>query len=212
MIPSSGTIPSNDEEAGRHKADLTDHPPRDDLDLIRGCLRGSSPAWEELIRRHQRLIYSIPFKCGLSSDDAADVFQTVCLRLLENLQTLRDERKLVAWIATTTTRECWRVKAGKDRIRVSLDDDELDLPQLAESAGISEDLLMHLQRQHIVRTGLERMPERCRKLLHFLFYEKDDWTYEAIAEEMSIPVSSIGPTRGRCLAKLKAELKRMGLD
>src|SRR5207253_7902824 len=60
-----------------------------DRPLIRACLAGDRQAWETLIRRYQRLLYAIPIRCGLSEDDAADVFQTVCVRLLENLEKLR---------------------------------------------------------------------------------------------------------------------------
>src|SRR3954470_1775127 len=86
-----------------------------DRSLIRACLAGERQAWETLIRRYQRLLYAIPRRCGLSEDDAADVFQTVCVRLLENLEKLRDEAQLTRWLITTTQREAWRVQRLRRR-------------------------------------------------------------------------------------------------
>src|SRR5262252_2707557 len=90
---------------------------RPDRELVAACLDGDSSAWEALIVRYQRLIYSIAVKMGLPSDDAADVFQSICLRLVEKLPTLRDHQKLSSWIITSTRRECWRVSAATRRAR-----------------------------------------------------------------------------------------------
>jgi len=87
----------------------------DDRTLVRACLDGNRRAWETLIQRYQRLLYAIPQRCGLSEDDAADVFQTVCLRLLQNLGNLRDERSLTSWLITTASREAWRVRRQRRR-------------------------------------------------------------------------------------------------
>ena len=87
----------------------------DDSQLIEGCLAGDNSAWEALISRYSRLIYSIPLKSRLSPDDAADIFQSVCLKLYEKLDTLRDHDRISSWLITTTTRECWRVAARNRR-------------------------------------------------------------------------------------------------
>src|SRR5215813_13332069 len=87
----------------------------DDPVLVSACLAGDSSAWETLIKRYQRLIYSIPLKARLSPDDASDIFQSICLKLFEKLSTLREHQKLSAWLITTTTRECWRIAARNRR-------------------------------------------------------------------------------------------------
>lgn len=190
---------------------MTERPPRDDRELVRDCLRGDEAAWDELLGRYRRLIYSIPVKCGLSAADAADIFQIVCIRLLEKLDELRDHTKLASWISTTTARECWRVKAGPIREMMALDDPASDLRGLPQVFGLPEDTFQKMEEQHLIRMAVQALPERCRKLLTLLFYEKEDWTYEAIAEEMEMPVASIGPNRARCLEKLKIHLKRLGV-
>ncbi len=78
-----------------------------DPDLIEACLNGKSQAWEALLVRYQRLIYSIPLRYGLTEHDANDIFQNVSLSLLENLSQLRDRERLGAWLVITTRRECW---------------------------------------------------------------------------------------------------------
>jgi len=78
---------------------------RSDAELVAMCLNGDAEAWETLLRRYRRFIYSIPVKFGLQPDDAADVFQMVCVKWIEHLHELREERKLKPWLLTTTTRQ-----------------------------------------------------------------------------------------------------------
>ena len=92
-------------------------PARGDRELLSACLQGDAKAWEALIARYQRLIYSIPINMRLSPNDAADVFQSVCLKLLENLSTLRNQDKLSSWLTITTRRESWRQPHSPDMRR-----------------------------------------------------------------------------------------------
>lgn len=178
----------------------------DDKELIAACLDGDRDAWETLIARYQRLIYSIPIKTRLSADDAADVFQSVCLKMLENLSSLRDHEKIVSWLITTTTRECWRISARRrrDSSPETADDDSTDrMTEIPDQAPLVDEQIVNIEQQQIVREALARLPERCGKLLKMLFYRKDELSYADIARQLKIPVSSIGPTRARCLDKLK---------
>jgi RNA polymerase sigma factor (sigma-70 family) len=178
-----------------------------DPELVEECLNGDAAAWEALVFRYQRLIYSIPVKLGFSQDDAADVFQSICLKLVEKLETLRDHKKLGSWLITATTRECWR-KAAISRREVAgafpagdgQDEELLNVP--AEQMLPVETHVM-LQQQQLVREAVAALPERCRRLINMLFYEKDELSYADIARSMKMPVASVGPTRARCLEKLK---------
>ena len=84
---------------------------RTDAELVSMCLKGDAEAWEALITRYRRLIYSVPVRFGFSTADAADVFQAVCLKLIEHLHEVKDETKVSAWLITTTTRQCIHIKA-----------------------------------------------------------------------------------------------------
>src|SRR5258705_5301984 len=116
-----------------------------DAELIEVCLEGNGQAWETLIVRYQRLIYSIPLRYGLPEHDANDVFQNVSLLLWENLARIRDHARLGAWLVITTRRECWRMFRQHGRkddgpVEVTLDENL--------SAGIrSEDEFLLLERQ-----------------------------------------------------------------
>jgi RNA polymerase sigma factor (sigma-70 family) len=180
---------------------------RDDRRLIAECLAGEQASWETLISRYERLIYSIPLKLRLSQDDAADIFQSVCLKLYVKLGTLRDHDRVSSWLVTTATRECWRTSA-RNRREASADEDDLDaMAEIPATAPLAEEEREVLERQQAVRGSLESMPERCRDLLTMLFYQGDDLSYAEIARRMNMPVPSVGPTRARCLEKLKKLLQ-----
>src|SRR5262249_2295553 len=168
--------------------------------------KGDAAAWEALIYRYQRLIYSIPFKAHLSPDAAADVFQSVCLKLYENLSELRDQERLSAWIITTTSRECWRLSARQRREApgaLNNEDTSDSLSRIPSDALLPDEEHIALEQQQAVRQAVAALPERCNQLLTMLFYQKDDLSYQEIARQMGMPVPSVGPTRARCLEKLK---------
>ena len=183
---------------------------RDDSGLIAACLRGESAAWQTLIVRYQRLIYSIPLKARLSQDDAADIFQSVCLKLYEKLSTLREHDKITSWLITTTTRECWRMSARRRRESVSAldgNDDSEGSHEIPDTRLLADEQRQLLQEQQFVREAVAALPERCRELVTMLFYRKDELSYADIARKMDMPIASIGPTRSRCLEKLKKLLE-----
>jgi RNA polymerase sigma factor (sigma-70 family) len=181
---------------------------QEDRHLIAACLEGDAGAWEALIVRYQRLIYSIPLKARLSTDDAADIFQAVCLKLYEKLSTLREHEKIIAWLITTTTRETWRL-AARARREVAADAEDAGdgLNQIPAVGPLADEQRQTLEQQQIVREGVAAMPERCRELITMLFYQKDGLSYADIAGRMKMPVASVGPTRARCLEKLKKLLQ-----
>jgi RNA polymerase sigma factor (sigma-70 family) len=183
----------------------------EDRAIVAACLKGDASAWEALILRYQRLIYSISLKTRLSQDDAADIFQSVCLKLYEKLASLRDQGKLSSWIITTTTRECWRLsnRHRKEMSGGELSAEEADdkLQKLVADAPLIEEQKIMLEQQQAVRQAVTALPERCKDLVTMLFYKKDDLSYTEIARQMDMPVASIGPTRARCLEKLRKLLQ-----
>lgn len=188
----------------------TEFEEKTDRELVEACLAHSNPAWECLIVRYERLIYSIPIRLGMSAHEAADIFQAVCFIMFKKLRTLRDHERISSWLITTTRRECWRVGSLKHR--------ETEIAQASELNGVidssvltAEQLALERrvedQQKQIVRDGVSSLPERCRDLLTMLFYLNEELTYEDIAGRLNIPESSIGPTRARCLEKLKKALQ-----
>lgn len=182
-----------------------------DSDLVEACLQGNRQAWEALILRYQRLIYTIPLRYGLTEEDAADVAQTVSLLLFQNLDRLRDRERLGAWLVITTRRECWRLIRQRKRAGEHLREYQW-LEEQAPSSGTmqAEGELLQLERQEVLRSAVEQLGDRCRDLLLMLFYTEPPPSYEIVARRLNIPEGSIGPNRARCLAKLAAVLRRMG--
>ncbi len=176
----------------------------DNAGLVQACIEGDEGAWDELIARYGRLVYSIPLRSGLSRDDADDVFQNVCAIVLRDLHTLRDHTRLSSWLITTTHRECWRLRK-RSRIYTALDNTFVD-----RNAPPPEDILQWEREQ--VREAVWRLNDRCRALLTALFFDPDEPTYEEVADRLGVPIGSIGPTRARCFKKLEGMLIEMGFE
>lgn len=181
-----------------------------DSELIDACLKGTSQAWDALLVRYQRLIYSIPLRYGLPEHDANDIFQNVSLLLLKNLARLRDRERLGAWLVITTRRECWRL-FHHDR-QINLNPETVNITEQVVDSGQSEDNFLALERQTVVRAAVELLDEPCHQLLTQLFYAEPRPSYTEIARELALPEGSIGPTRARCLEKLMKILEKMGLS
>jgi RNA polymerase sigma factor (sigma-70 family) len=159
-----------------------------------------------LVRRYQRLVYSIPIRYGMAEDVAAVVFQSVCMLLLEHLGTLKDRGKLASWIITTTTRECWRVSNRLRReapIGEMVEEGDSPLFEIADARPLAEEEQVLLESQQRVREAVQGLPDRCRALVDLLYFDEGHPSYEEISRRMEMPVPSIGPTRARCLEKLR---------
>lgn len=178
---------------------------QDDPKLIQACLAGKQNAWDELVERYGRLIYSIPRKYGFSDADADDVYSSVFTILFRKLNTVRDHTRLAAWIIRTTHRECYRI--GKKANRYT----ELDhlIEDVSEPAP---EQLVQWEHQQLVRQGLIQLGGRCQELLTAMFLEPANPNYEAIANRLGMKVGSVGPTRARCFEKLEKILIAIGLE
>jgi RNA polymerase sigma factor (sigma-70 family) len=191
---------------------MRDQASRSDADLIRDCLAGNAEGWKVLVRRYQRLISSITFKFRLEPDDAADVFQSVCLALIQQLPNLRQQTKLSSWIITVAVRECWRLREAEKKTALASVEDQEYMGTLPDTAPPAEEDLIRFEQQFAVRRAVESLTDPCRKLMRLLFYEPDRPTYADISRQLGWPVSSIGPNRARCLAKLKEALAKNGFS
>ena len=181
----------------------------DDAELVARCIAGDATAWTALVQRYQRLVYAIVGRMGLDQHAAADVFQTVFSRLLQHLPRIADPSRLQAWIVTTAKRESLlQRKLVQRSVSISRDDDadgdaagEWDW---ADESPIAEEALADLQQLHQLREAMSRLDERSRRVLQLLFREDGEaLPYEEVARQLGIPVGSIGPTRARCLEKLR---------
>jgi len=177
---------------------------RDDpcvTDLVTRARKGDQRAWDALVERYAPLIWSICRRHQLSDADAEDVGQSVWLQLVSHLDAVRDPAALPGWLATTTRRQCRRVVSAARGPHTSgqLLDAE-NIPD--EQARPAEQGLLAAERQAALIEAFTCLGPSCQQLMAMLL-EDPPVPYAEISVILGIPVSSIGPTRGRCLEKLR---------
>lgn len=168
---------------------------------------GDRPAFDDLVALLTPLMYRTARAAGLDTVGAEDVIQTVWMSLLRTSDSIREPRTIVKWLLTSTRRESWRVRGrvraeqGRSGATFGVDDEEL--MRLPEQRDVGpEEVVLRDDRQRALWGHVQGLPERCRQLLSVIaFSDKPDYAHLATA--LGMPVGSIGPTRGRCLAKLR---------
>ncbi len=169
--------------------------------LVTRARNGERQAWDALVERYAPLIWSICRRSRLEAADAEDAAQTVWLKLVDQLDKIRDPAALPGWLATTTRRECSRIlratrrhcDAGYALAAGTIPDDH------AQAAG--QDLLA-AERHAALREAFGQLPPGCQQLLALLIHDPA-LPYAEISARLGVPVGSIGPTRRRCLDKLR---------
>ena len=172
--------------------------------LFRRAAEGDLGAWERLVDQYARLIWSITADYKLVESDAADVCQTTWLRLIEHIDRIEHPDSVGSWLAATARNECLRSLAARKRVVLSQDCTELD-DAVAHEPEIDERLLA-AERAQVVRDALSSLPRRWQRLLEMLMADPPA-SYADISDELELPIGSIGPTRGRCLARLRVLLQ-----
>jgi RNA polymerase sigma factor (sigma-70 family) len=178
--------------------------------LVRECRKGNQAAWSALIERYKNLIFSIPIKFGLPREDAADIFQAVCVDLLSSLPKLREPKAIAKWLMQTSFHKCLRWK--KDRLNLVDDFEVLDSERHASAEELPEEMLYQVQREQSVREALAALPPRCGRMVGMLFFDDPPRPYEEVAKELGIASGSIGFIRGRCLKKMRQLLEEKGFQ
>jgi RNA polymerase sigma factor (sigma-70 family) len=176
--------------------------------LVAGCLEGDDRAWSALLERYKNLIYSIPLRYGTPHQDAADIFQAVCLDLFNELPRLRDAEALQGWLIRVTTNKCYHWKQRMVGRNGDSDDGQLD--NLSGTGPIPGEVIAEIEREQIVREAIDGLPDRCREMIEMLFFEIPPMPYNDVAQRLQLAKGSIGFIRGRCLKRLKKVLEQKG--
>jgi RNA polymerase sigma factor (sigma-70 family) len=173
-------------------------------DLVRAAGTGDQGAWNSLVERYSGLVWNVARGHRLGDADASDVAQTVWLRLVESLPQLREPAAVGGWLATTARNESLRLlrRSGREVVEADLGLDGTP----ADDAYSPEAVLEARERRDLVRHALDRLSLRCQTLLRALAYSSDN-SYADISAALDMPVGSIGPTRGRCLDRLRQGLR-----
>ena len=193
------------------KAQLEPRKPSSDERLVALCLKGDQLAWADLVEKYKNLIYSIPIKLGMY-DDAADIFQSVCVDLLSDLPRLREPKALPKWLMQVCYHKCLEYRA-RARKQVQLEDEDAEnLPADQSPSSLPEEMLVQLQQEQMVRDVVRGLSQRCERMVRMLFFETPPRPYQEVARELGIATGSIGFIRGRCLGRLKKQLEKMGFQ
>lgn len=191
---------------GRTVAMIPDHDRNafDAAAVVQRAVAGDHSAWELLVDQYARLVWAVTREFRLTESDAADVFQATWLRLLEHIERLEQPARVGSWLAATARNECLRSIAARKRVVLVQDDVTLN-DDVAHEPEIDEQLLAE-ERAQVVREALSCLPWRWRRLVELLMADPPV-SYVDISNELGLPVGSIGPTRGRCLARLRVLLQ-----
>lgn len=173
----------------------------DTATLVRSSRDGDEQAWNELVRRHAHLVVAVTRQYRMPAPDAQDVSQTVWLRLVEHLATIREPAALAGWIVTTAKHECLRLLRSGTRT-VPVDPLTGRVLDRSATADVDGDLLA-AERYQALRDGLAELAPHQRELLVLLSSDPPP-PYAEISRRLGIPIGSIGPTRSRILEKLRA--------
>ena len=176
--------------------------------IVAECLAGDERAWSALLDRYKNLIYSIPLRYGTPHQDAADIFQAVCLDLFNELPRLRDAEALQGWLTRVTANKCYHWKRRQFEQERDLEEDQVE--NLSAVQAIPPDVLAELEREQMVREAMEHLPPRCREMIELLFFEHPPVPYNEVARRLNLATGSIGFIRGRCLKRLKKLLQEKG--
>ena len=177
--------------------------PKETAALLRAAAQGDQGAWSTIVSRYEALVWATARAHRLSRADAADVAQTTWLRLVENLDRIREPERLAGWLATTARRECLRHIRLNNREQPSDAADDFEAPDGDEPLrGVFLG-----ERDSALCRAFGRLSERCQSLLRLLVAD-DEPSYEAIGAALDMPIGAIGPTRMRCLEKLRGYVAR----
>lgn len=175
-----------------------------DEELVSACLQGDEEAWAAVIDKYKRLIFSIPVKYGFNRDDAADIFQTVCVDLVAELPHLREPRALPQWLIRTTTHRCFKHRRREQRYVTGAEE---HIP-MQVAVPRADALMSEVEREQALREAISALPPRCQSLIGMLFFESPARPYREVAAQLGLAVGSIGFVRGRCLERLRMAWER----
>jgi RNA polymerase sigma factor (sigma-70 family) len=177
--------------------------------LVEECLNGNQQAWHILVDRYKNLIYSVPLRYGAPPQDAADIFQAVCLDLFNELPRIRDADAIQGWLVRVASNKCYHWKRQQvTRGAEEWDDERIE--GISEDGPVAAELLATLEREQMVRDAIEQLPPRCREMISLLFFEHPPIPYNELASRLKLARGSIGFIRGRCLRRLRKILEEKG--
>lgn len=181
-----------------------------DAALVLRCRSDDQSAWDQLVDRYQRLIFAIPRRAGLSEEQASDVLQDVFLTLFQKINEIDQPERVRSWIVTTAKYKTWAVIRSAKGFYSPLTEEEMELEMasLRDKRPLPDDVLIEIEEQHLIRTALSSIDERCRTILSMIYLRSPAASYLDVSKAIGVGETSISPLRSRCLQKLEKVLRR----
>ena len=167
---------------------------------------GDKQGLDDLVRLMSPVLWHVVRATGLDREAAEDVVQTTWLALVRSSDVVQDPQAVGRWLCTAARREAWRLARTAGRVRTT-DDEVLDA-RLPQQPSPEHEVVLDDEHARLWK-ALSRLSERCQRLLRIVAMEPRP-DYAGISADLQMPVGSIGPTRGRCLDKLRTELVATG--
>jgi RNA polymerase sigma factor (sigma-70 family) len=175
---------------------------KSDRYLIRACRKGQVEAWQGLLDKYERIVFAIPRRYGLSVDDAADVTQLTFTILVESIERLPEDSKLGGWLTTVARRHTWRLLERNRRQGV----DKYATLDEGNPTPADTDALENWELGEWLEQELSKIGKSCRNLLFALYLDPGQPSYAEVAARLGMAVGSVGPTRMRCLERMRRKM------
>ncbi|MCA9730044.1 MAG: sigma-70 family RNA polymerase sigma factor [Candidatus Eisenbacteria bacterium] len=174
-------------------------------DHVEALQRGDPVAWQRFMKEQGRVILAVGRRVGLPDGERDEVFQTTCLIAYRSIAQLRDPGRLSSWVYSIAYRSAIDL-AKRRRSEATPTADEDPFARMSDHEPRADEVMDRLEVSLQIRESLERLGDPCRSLLEALYLHADEPSYDAISQRLSMPIGSIGPTRARCLEKLRKVL------
>jgi RNA polymerase sigma factor (sigma-70 family) len=166
--------------------------------LLTACRAGDPDAWELLVERYERLVFSVALRNGVTREEAADITQMTFIALLESIEKIREDQRVASWLMSVARRLAWRQRRRSERERPG--------GFGSEATAWPEDPIATWERIAVMHEGLQQLGRACRDLILALYFDPATPSYAAVAERLGRPIGGIGPMRARCLQRLRTLL------
>lgn len=175
--------------------------------LVAGCLEGDEVAWSNLFQRYNRLIYKVPSSFGFTYIETEEIYQEIAIEIIRCLGALEDRSRLHPWIVTIARRTC--IRHLRNTAKYTTVDVQLLENEIEEGVDTLDEMLIRLEEYSLIRKALAELEPRCQTILTELFLCDYKKSHMEVAELLGMPIGSIGPTRSRCLEKLRQRVESL---
>jgi len=175
---------------------------KSDIELVNEFKNGNTSAFDEIVRRYQKRVYSLARKILANHDDADDVAQEVFVKLFYSLHDFKGESSLFTWIYRITINECNNI-LRKKKVRDFVQIDEI--ANLLKFGQTPEQELLEKERRDLIERAVEKLPPKQRAIFVMRFFE--DLDYEQISKILNKPIGTLKANYFHAVKKIQKFIK-----